>query len=291
VKALVLGAGGQLGRALLARSPATMQVSGATRAEADLLDTASIVRCLERERPQVVINAAAYTLVERAESQPDAAFAVNGTGVATLARAVAAAGARLVHVSTDYVFDGSAGVPADESAPTAPLNVYGRSKLEGERHVREILGEGGLTLRTAWLYSARGKSFLGTMLRRMRADELVRVVCDQVGTPTSATSLAEAVWRVCERPRLHGLLHWTDAGVASWYDFAVAIQEDAAACGLLPAGVRTLPIHTSEYPTEARRPPYSVLDCRAARAALDLEPAHWRVRLRETLQELACAHS
>jgi dTDP-4-dehydrorhamnose reductase len=195
-------------------------------------------------------------------------------------------GARLVHLSTDFVFDGSSGRPYTPRDRPAPLGVYGRTKLASEQ-VALGLGEQAVVVRTAWVYSRHGQNFVRTMLQLMREQDGVGVVSDQVGTPTWARSLAEALWAVAGLPSLHGVLHWTDAGVASWYDFAVAIQEEALAAGLLERAVPVRPLSSREYPTAARRPAYSVLSKGESWAVLGFTPPHWRVNLRLMLQELA----
>jgi dTDP-4-dehydrorhamnose reductase len=248
-----------------------------------------VQRAIAAHGPAVIINAAAYTAVDRAETEIDAARRVNALGPRHLARAAAAAGARLVHISTDFVFDGRAGVPYAPDAPTSPLGVYGLTKLEGEQAVLELLPTNSVVVRTAWVYAAHGANFMRTMLRVMGDKGLVRVVADQVGTPTAADSLAGVLWALAQRPDVGGVQHFTDAGVASWYDFAVAIAEEAAMLGLLPPGVQVLAIGTADYPTPARRPAYSVLDKRSLLAALGPEHRHWRVSLRRVLGTLNAA--
>jgi dTDP-4-dehydrorhamnose reductase len=197
-----------------------------------------------------------------------------------VAQAAQEVGARVIHVSTDFVFDGSKGRPYTPDDEPKPLNVYGRTKLAGEQLVRERTAGAALIVRTAWVYAAQGHNFVRTMLRLMREREPVGVVCDQVGTPTWARGLARALWIAVERFDIRGLVHWTDAGVASWYDFAVAIQEEALTLGLLPGAVPISPLRTEEFPRPARRPSYSVLDKTSGWAALGGPPPHWRVNLR-----------
>ncbi len=287
LRVLVIGAGGQLGRALIAAVPANVQARAVTRAELDIGDLASVRQVIESFRPEVVINAAAYTLVDKAESETAAAELGNVQGPRNLAQAVRELpDARLLHVSTDFVFDGSQSIPYAPDAATAPLGVYGRTKLDGELAVRGVLGKRALVLRTAWVYDATGKNFLCTMLRLMNERGAVRVVADQVGTPTCTHSLAEVLWQFVARPDLAGTFHWTDAGVASWYDFAVAIAEEAVASGVVKSMPEVTPIATHEYPTPVRRPAFSVLDKSATYAALGLPPVHWRVRLREVMAQV-----
>jgi dTDP-4-dehydrorhamnose reductase len=287
IKVLVTGASGQLGHALSIHVPDGMQLLAVTRREVDIGDPASVQHCVNEFKPDVIINAAAYTLVDKAESDVAAAEHGNIDGPRNLALAARELpGARLIHVSTDFVFDGSQSSPYSPGSATAPLGVYGQTKLAGEQAVHEVLVERALIVRTAWVYDANGKNFLRTMLRLMKERGAVRVVADQVGTPTCVHSLAQVLWQFAARPDLNGIFHWTDAGVASWYDFAVAIAEEAVALGLLPTMPTVEPIATHEYPTPARRPAYSVLDKAAAYAALGVPPVHWRVRLREVMAQV-----
>jgi dTDP-4-dehydrorhamnose reductase len=283
---LVTGAGGQLGRALLATVPEGVAVRGLTRAALDICDEGSVADCLDRDRPQLLINAAAYTAVDRAEDEPAAARRINTDAPRLMARLCAERGIRLLHVSTDFVFDGEQGHPYAPDAPARPLGVYGASKLAGETALREA-GGNTLIVRTGWVYSAGSGNFLNTMLRLHRARDELRVVADQVGTPTAALSLARALWAAAARPALAGVYHYSDAGVCSWYDFAVAIGEEAQAAGLLAAPARVLPITTADYPTPARRPAFSVLDKTATWRDFDLEPRHWRAWLRATVADIA----
>ena len=289
MKVLITGAHGQVGRCLLARVPPGVTAIGLTRAQLDVGDADAVMSAVQAHRPAVIINAAAYTAVDRAESEVDAARRVNGLGPRHLARAARAGGVRLLHISTDFVFDGRASLPYAPGAPTAPLGTYGLTKLEGEQAVSELAPDSSVVLRTAWVYAAQGANFLRTMLRVMAEKRQVRVVADQVGTPTAADSLAGVLWALAQRPDITGVQHFTDAGVASWYDFAVAIAEEASLLGLVAPGVRVSAIATVDYPTPARRPGYSVLDKRALLSALALEPDHWRVSLRRVLGTVAAA--
>ncbi|MHA7817633.1 MAG: dTDP-4-dehydrorhamnose reductase [Pseudohaliea sp.] len=283
--ALVTGAGGQLGRELVLTSPTGADCIALQRQDLDIADAAAIGRTLDALRPRVVINAAAYTAVDRAEAEPEQAEAINGTAPGLLAEACAERGVRLLHVSTDFVFDGRASSPYAPDAAPAPLGAYGRSKLAGEQAVRAAL-PGAIVLRTGWVYSRHGGNFVKTMLRLMGEREALTVVADQVGTPTWARGLALALWSFAERPALAGTYHFSDAGVASWYDFAVAIGEEALALGLLPRLPRILPVPTAAYPTPAQRPAYSVLDKDATWRDLAMDGVHWRRQLRFMLNDL-----
>jgi dTDP-4-dehydrorhamnose reductase len=285
MKVLLAGAGGQLGQALRRAPPPGSRMVALGHAELDITQPEAIEQALRVIQPTVVINASAYTAVDRAESDSQAAYATNADAVGALANACAAQGIRFIHVSTDFVFDGTSGRPYRPDDVTAPLGVYGASKLAGEQQIAAHEDLDWCVVRTAWVYAASGKNFVLTMLRLFNERSVVRVVADQVGAPTSADSLAQCVWSAAARD-VRGILHFTDAGVASWYDFAVAIYEEATQLGLLTRPVDVQPIRTQDYPTPARRPSYSVLDVTATSAALDLTPVHWRTNLRKVLREL-----
>ncbi|OQW46377.1 MAG: NAD(P)-dependent oxidoreductase [Proteobacteria bacterium SG_bin6] len=280
MRVLITGAHGQLGRALIATAPADAVLDATDATELDITDAPAVERRINATKPQLVINAAAYTLVDQAESDEVEALRINGDAVGVLAAASRAIGARFVHVSTDFVFDGGQSTPYAPDAATNPLNAYGRTKLAGE----QAAGTDALIVRTAWVYAAQGHNFVRSMLRAMAERERLRVVIDQVGTPTYARGLAEALWALSAR-QVQGIFHYTDSGCASWYDFAVAIQEEALARGLLSREIPIDPIATADYPTAATRPPYSVLDKRATVALIGAAP-HWRVQLRRMIEEL-----
>ena len=288
MKVLITGAGGQIGRELVRQRPARAQVLALNRAELDIGDANAVRDLVADFAPTVIVNAAGYTAVDIAEHEPDAAMHANAIGPRLLALAARdMSQCRLIHISSDYVFDGSTGRARQPSDPPNPLNVYGRSKLAGEQAAIEVLGGRTAVLRTSWVYGSHGRTFLHTMLRLMRAEGVVRVVVDQIGTPTSTPALAAVLWEFTKRPDLSGVHHWSDAGVASWYDFAVAIAEEAAALGVLPAGVAVTPVSTEEQSTRATRPAFAVLDTRATAQAIGLTPRHWRFRLREVLGSMS----
>jgi dTDP-4-dehydrorhamnose reductase len=287
MKVAILGAAGQVGRALDRDVPVGVEVIALDRQDVDITDSEDIARLLREREPDVVVDCAAYTAVDNAENDAVAAAQVNAVAPGVLARCMAGRQrCRLVHISTDYVFDGARSTPyAPEDSP-APVNVYGRTKLDGELAIQRSDAH-AVVLRTAWVYAPRGRNFLTTMLRIMREKGVVRVVADQRGTPTSAYSVARAIWRIVEAPMLRGTLHWTDSGVVSWYEFAVAIGEEAFRANLLPRTPEVLPIPTSAYPTPARRPAFSVLDTATSAATLGMAPRAWRSSLQEVIGEIA----
>ncbi len=284
MKALVLGCRGQLGQALADTAMDGVTIVGLDLPELDITDANALLAICRDLKPAIIINAAAYTAVDQAESDEALATAVNSNGPKNVAVAALAVGARLIHVSTDFVFDGKASVPYAVDAPTNPLSVYGRTKREGELAVLANCPDSAAVVRTSWLYSKTGKNFVKTMLSLMQSRDELSVVSDQFGSPTWAESLAVAVWALADAPDCCGVFHWTDVGKTSWHEFAVAIQEEALALGLLQAAIPIHAIRTEDYPTPAARPAYSVLDCTGTSAALGLQPIPWRENLRQMLK-------
>lgn len=286
MKVLLTGAAGQLGQALIASRLPAMELIACGRAELDLADAEACRAAVRQHRPDWVLNAGAYTAVDKAESEPELAQAVNAGAPAAFAEALAETGGRLLQVSTDFVFNGQQGSPYRPEQPVDPLGVYGATKAAGEAAALAL--PGARVLRTSWVYGPVGKNFCLTMLRlhglKAAAGEPLGVVADQVGCPTATHTLAAACWRAI-RAGADGpqILHWSDAGAASWYDFAVAIGELGVELGLLERAARVVPITTADYPTPARRPGYSLLECSSTRAALGLEPQHWRAALVQVL--------
>jgi dTDP-4-dehydrorhamnose reductase len=289
MRLLVAGSSGQLARALVERSRrlAGVTVTALGRPQLDLLDPVSITRALESTRPDVVINAAAYTAVDKAESDTVAAFALNRDGAGALAAAAGAASRPIIHISTDYVFDGSKSGAYVEQDATNPLGVYGRSKLEGEAAVAAANAR-HVILRTAWVYDAQGHNFLKTMLRLARERPELRVVADQHGNPTYAPHLADAILAIAAKigsGKPWGIYHATAAGETTWHGFASAIIAAAKPLGV--PHVPVLPITTADYPTPARRPANSCLDCGKLQRAFGLRFPPWQQGLAECLGELA----
>lgn len=301
MKILVLGAAGQVGFELHRGLEALGDVIPATRdgrlpgggvaRVADLSDTAALLALLDDVTPDVIVNAAAYTAVDRAESEPELAQAVNAAAPAALARWCAVHGGKLVHYSTDYVFDGRSERPLREDDATAPLGVYGRSKRDGEAGILQS-GCDHLILRTAWVYAARGHNFLRTMLRLASERDHLRVVSDQIGSPTPARWIAAVTVALLTRWQAgaawpSGVVHLTASGRTSWHGFAKAIFDDAVAAGLLERAPRVEAIPTSAYPTPAQRPAYSCLDTSALRERFGVSLPDWRIGVTQTLAELA----
>ena len=288
MRILLCGAGGQVGTELRRLAgPNGWELVATDRPVLDIVDRRAVEAAVAVDRPQIVINAAAYTAVDRAESEPAEAWAGNCEGPANLAAACRAAGIPLIHISTDYVFDGSEDAPYVEDDPVNPLGVYGKSKEAGERAVRDALAE-HVILRTAWLYSAHGHNFVKTMLRLAETHPSLRVVADQVGSPTSAADIAAAIATIAARiasgAGRWGTYHFVGAGAVSWHGFAEAIFATAEPWRGKPPTVA--PITTAEYPTPARRPANSVLDCGRIGAAYDIVPRAWRQALRDVVREL-----
>ncbi|MDG6079090.1 dTDP-4-dehydrorhamnose reductase [Erythrobacter litoralis] len=282
MKALIIGGAGQLGRALARSAPTGAEVTSLTRDELDITDGAAVSQAVERSGATAIFNAAAYTAVDAAESDPEAAYRINSEAVGHLAQAAQASKARLIHVSTDFVFAGNAGMPYPPDAPTQPLGVYGASKRDGEHAA--LSAPETLIVRTAWVYDRDGRNFVNTMLRLMQERDELGVVSDQLGTPTLADDLATALWSLAEK-EVTGTLHFTNSGVASWYDFALAIQEEANAAGLLERAIPIKPIRTKDFPTPAQRPSYSVLDCSETYKHLGAPARHWRQALRSIFKD------
>ena len=286
----IAGANGQLGKALMLQGKELkLPVSGADLPELDITDPVRLSKDFARVKPAVVVNAAAYTDVDGAESNSEIAFAVNAAGAGNLAGCCAKAGACLIHISTDYVFDGSGSSPWKESDPMAPLGVYGRSKAEGEQRVREAL-DAHIILRTAWMYGIHGRNFVKTMLRLAGQQKPVRVVADQFGSPTCAEDLAAAIFKIIRAStnggdRRWGTYHYCNHGVVSWCEFAEAIFRYAQQFTGKPS-VNVEAITTAQYPTAARRPAYSALDCSLIEKTFGIAPPPWPESLEKTVKSL-----
>jgi dTDP-4-dehydrorhamnose reductase len=290
VKVLLTGKHGQLGQALQASCPADVELIAWGREDLDLSDAEACQQAVQTLQPDWVLNAGAYTAVDRAESEPELAWKVNEGAPKAFSEALANSGGRLLQVSTDFVFNGKQGYPYTTQQAVDPIGVYGSSKAGGEKAVLEMLPpERACILRTSWVYGPVGKNFCLTMLRlhaeRGAAGMPLSVVADQVGCPTATPGLAEACWTALKL-NVSGVHHWSDAGAASWYDFATAIGVIGAAAGFVPKPAEVKPIRTLDYPTPAKRPSYSLLDCASTRTALGIEPKHWQEALQTVIHQI-----
>lgn len=294
-KVLIVGAGGQVGTELRRTLAGQGEIVGVDRAEIDLADESAIRALLRRERPGLIVNAAAYTAVDKAESEPDAAYAVNARAPAVLAQEAAALGAWLIHYSTDYVYAGDKASPYVETDPTGPLGVYGASKLAGDQAIAAVGGQ-HIVLRTSWVYGAHGGNFVKTMIRLARERETLTVVADQFGAPTSARQIADITAQIAARlpedddDALSGIYHLQGGGEASWHEFASAVVEQLREADAASVRCREVkPIPTSAYPTPAKRPANSRLDCSKLKQTFGVNLAGWRAELAERFAEILAA--
>ena len=292
IKVLLTGASGQLGQTLQQSVPFQVELFPLSRSELNLSDSDACRQAVFKVKPNWVINAGAFTAVDKAETEKDLAYAVNEGAPKAFASALSDIGGRLLQISTDFVFSGNQGFPYNVNDPVDPISVYGSSKAAGE--IAALTCPGSCVLRTSWLYSHLGKNFCLTMLRmhasKASLGEVLNVVADQVGCPTSTYNLSSACWRIISREKFlnkNNIFHWSDAGVASWYDFAFAIGELGVANGLLEESATIAPIGTDKYPTPAKRPSYSILDCRETMKILNLDQVHWRTSLNYVLSQMS----
>ncbi|MBV6623510.1 MAG: dTDP-4-dehydrorhamnose reductase [Rivularia sp. (in: Bacteria)] len=283
---LLIGCNGQIGTQLQKTLQPYGNLIAVARQQAELTQPQTFEKLIEQNQPQIIINAAAYTAVDRAESEPELANTINAIAPKLMAEKAQQSGALLIHLSTDYVFDGKNNCPYREDDATNPLSVYGKTKLLGEQAIRSNCSD-YLILRTAWVYGSKGKSnFVKTMLRLGAQKPELKIVSDQIGSPTWAKDIAETIAGLISKNQLeNGIYHYTNSGVASWYDFAVAIFEEAKILGFPLKVERVIPITTSEYLTPATRPNYSVLNCGKISALTESHPPYWRQSLRKMLQE------
>jgi len=285
MKILLAGGSGQLAQELQQILLSSGEVIAVDRTRIDLSQPESIRQAMAQIQPDLVVNAAAYTAVDKAENEPELAHAVNGIAPGIFAEECAKLRATLIHFSTDYVFDGSRGSAYLETDITNPLGTYGKSKLAGEEAIKNAVNR-HIIIRTAWVYGNGGKgNFVKTMLRLGKEREEIRVVADQIGSPTWTGDLAAAVSQIIPqiKPEIFGTYQYTNSGVCSWYDFAIAIFEEAEKLGFPLKVQRVIPITTAEYPTPAKRPAFSVLSTVKISALLGTYPPHWRQGLRQML--------
>lgn len=282
---VVVGKSGQLAQSLAKQAPDDCFVTCLGREDMDLSNPKNLSKQVSALTPSWVINAAAYTAVDKAETEPNAAHELNAMLPTLLAEIALQLNAGFVHVSTDFVFDGTQGKPYATTDQPNPVNVYGHTKLEGEKAVLNAMPS-AIVIRTSWVFSEFGNNFVKTMLRLMAERDSLSIVDDQIGSPTSADDLSGFIFQlITKEAPPSGLLHWTNAGACSWYDFAVAINELGLAAGILDNQTAIAPIPASSYPTPAARPHYSVLDKQQA-WAITQPSRHWRRALRDTINTL-----
>ena len=289
MKILLTGINGQLGHQLQPLLTNIGEVTAVGRENLDLADPNAISQIINQVKPEIIVNAAAYTAVDKSENEPELANAVNSIAPGIMATEAKKLGATLIHISTDYVFDGSQSTPYTETDPTNPLGIYGKSKLAGEKAIRET-DANHIIIRTAWVYGVYGKgNFVKTMLRVGKDREELRVVYDQVGCPTWTGDLAEAIAQIIPQlnSEIYGTYHYTNSGAISWYDFAMTIFEEAKQLGFPLEVKRVVPITTAEYPTPAKRPAFSVLNSGKISQVLGKHSPYWRDGLRQMLKQLA----
>jgi len=285
IKVLLTGANGQLGYELQRSKPAHIQLQSTDSAELDITNAEAVDQYCKQHQINLIINAAAYTAVDKAETESDLAYLVNQQGAMNLAATAKSINAKLVHVSTDFVVTGQQSTPYLPDAPTEAHSVYGKSKADGEQAIIETLPDNHIIIRTSWLYSAHGNNFVKTMLRLMKDKPKLGIVADQIGSPTWANTLADCIWLLIEK-NATGIYHCSDNGVASWYDFAIAIQKLALEKQLLSNAIPIDAIRTEDYPTPASRPSYSVLDKTTAEQCIEKKFPHWQTSLSNMLDEL-----
>ena len=297
MRILLTGSSGQLGKAISHFKPTHVDLISPSKDELNLLDIRECSQIIKRLRPDLVINSAAYTSVDEAENEKEVAFAINSEAPKALAKAIHINGGKLLHLSTDFVFSGNQSTPYEPHDERNPLNIYGLSKASGEVAIQKILDQSnqGVILRTSWLMGSIGRNFALTMLRLHREREQISVVSDQFGSPTTTFSLAQICWRLAElycnsdanHKKLPSILHWCNAGIASWYDIAIAIGELARDLNLLDRKAEVFPIRSSDYSSKAKRPPFSVLGCERTVQLLGVKQSYWRDALYEILKDVA----
>ena len=284
MKVVIIGKSGQLANELLAEIPQGVTYLSLGRHDVDITSYRDLSAKIVPFKPNVIINASAYSAVDKAETDIDAAYALNETAVKILATIAKENNGRFLHVSTDFVFDGNSNRAYDVASSPKPVSVYGASKLAGELAIKKTYPENSAIVRTSWLYSTFGDNFVKTMLRLMTEKDRLNVVSDQIGCPTNAKGLAKFLWLLASIDNIKPIYHWSDAGVASWYDFAIAIQDLGLQHGLLDKKIPITAITSSAYPAPAKRPNFSLLN--SSNAGLIMEQTHWREQLDNCLLQM-----
>ena len=290
MKVLLTGGSGQVGQEIIKSKPEEIEIINPCRKKLDLSNYGACKKIVEEHKPDWIINCGAYTQVDAAEKNILLSKKINGYAPAAFTEAINEENANLLHLSTDFVFDGNQNVPYLENQSRNPLSQYGSSKALGEELIEKKINEieKATILRTSWVISPRGKNFVLTMLKLHSQRESIKVVYDQIGSPTSAKNLSNVCWKIIElkdRKKLPFVLHWSDAGVASWFDIAVAVGEIGLDLGIITKKAKVLPIKTKNFPLPAERPKFSILDTQKTSDLLELRPNHWRTNLLEILIE------
>lgn len=284
MKVLITGSNGQLARDLIDNSPENFDIHPMTRSELDITDAKKVNNVIDRVKPDIVINTAAYTAVDECEINKDTAWEVNCTGTGNLVSAIINSDTKLVHYSTDYVFGGSANRPYRVDDETRPLSVYGKSKLAGEKLIREKLNkENAIIIRSGWIYSAHSTNFFKKIMQLMKSRPAISVINDQTGTPTWSKSLALASWKLIAKGNDRIIYHYSDGGYCTWYDFAVQIYKELVNRKIINHKVDITPVSSKEFNALAQRPHYSVLDSQLLQDEIEYIPDSWEVSLNKML--------
>ena len=288
MKVLLTGSTGQLGYEIIQSKPKEIEIINPNRKELDLSDYESCKNIIIKVKPDWIINCGAYTAVDEAEKNIQLSNKINSYALEAFTEIINKTNGKLLHLSTDFVFDGNQNFPYQENQKKNPICQYGKSKALGEELIERKIKkkENATILRTSWLISPRGKNFILTMLKLHSEKEFINVVSDQIGAPTSAIDLSKVCWKIIQfkkQEKLPFILHWTDAGVASWFDVAVAVGDIAEELKIIKKKAKINPISSNQYPTTARRPKYSVLNTKKTHSLLKIQPIHWRENLKNIL--------
>ncbi len=293
MKVLITGSQGQLGKELLKNIPNDIEVIPTDRETFNLLDLNNCREFIFNNKPDWIINAAAFTAVDLAEDEKEKAMLINSEAPTEIAKALKKTGGKLLHISTDFVFDGKSNIPYKVDVEPNPINIYGKSKLLGENGIKNVLQDNNqyIILRTSWVMGSEGNNFAKTMVKLLKIKDKISVVYDQIGCMTSSKYLSIICWLIIQKDITKNIynqkiFHWTDAGVSSWFDIATTIGEFSFNLNLLKKPAKVIPILSENFPTKAKRPNFSLLDCSATKDVLNIENNYWRFSLLEILQEL-----